>query len=93
MAQINLTLNQDEILKLMLNDREGAFKKLLQEALNAVMKAESTEQLNAAPYERTNEFLASSITGEYPFLTVDATYFKVREDHRIISKAFMVAYA
>lgn len=187
MAQINLTLNQGEILQLMLNDREGAFKKLLQEALNAVMKAESTEQLNAAPYERTeeradsrngyrerclntrigsitlnvprhrnssfettvfdeytrsetaliasmmemvvngvstgkvskvvetlcgtkfskstvsnickeldkkvNEFLTSSITGEYPFLTVDATYFKVREDHRIISKAFMVAYA
>lgn len=26
-----------------------------------------------------------------PFLMVDATYFKVREDHRIISKAFLVA--
>lgn len=29
--------------------------------------------------------------GRYPFLMVDATYFKTREDHRIVSKAFMVA--
>lgn len=187
MAQINITLNQDEILQLMSNDREGAFKKLLQESLNSFMKAESTEQLNAEPYERTderadsrngfrdrklntrigtidlkvprhrnssfetlifdeytrseaaliasmmemvvngvsiakvgkvvetlcgtsfskgtvsnickeldksvNEFLASPITGEYPFVTVDATYFKVREDRKVISKALMVAYA
>ena len=187
MAQINITLNQDEILQLMSNDREGAFKKLFQESLNSFMKAESTEQLKAKPYERTddredsrngfrernlntrigtitlkvprhrnssfetlifdeysrseaaliasmmemvvngvstakvskvvetlcgtsfskgtvsnickeldksvNEFLTSPITGEYPFVTVDATYFKVREDRKIISKAFMVAYA
>ena len=46
MAQINITLNQDEILQLMSNDREGAFKKLLQESLNSFMKAESTEQMN-----------------------------------------------
>ena len=187
MAQINITLNQDEILQLMATDREGAFKKLLQESLNSFLQAESTEQLNADPYERTegrtdsrngfrernlntrigtivlkvprhrnssfettifdeytrsevalvasmmemvvngvstakvskvvetlcgtsfskstvsnickelskrvNEFLTSSITGEYPFITVDATYFKVREDRKIISKALMVAYA
>ena len=187
MAQINITLNQDEILQLMSNDREGAFKKLLQESLNSFMKAESTEQLKAKPYERTderadsrngfrerklntrigtitlkvprhrngsfetlifdeytrseaaliasmmemvvngvstakvskvvetlcgtsfskgtvsnvckeldknvNEFLTSPITGEYPFVTVDATYFKVRENRKIISKALMVAYA
>ena len=187
MAQINITLNQDEILQLMATDREGAFKKLLQESLNSFLQAESTEQLNADPYERTegrtdsrngfrernlntrigtivlkvprhrnssfettifdeytrseaalvaslmemvvngvstakvskvvetlcgtsfskstisnickelskrvNEFLPSSITGEYHFITVDATYFKVREDRKIISKALMVAYA
>ena len=28
-----------------------------------------------------------------PFLVVDATYFKAREDHRIVSKAFLVALA
>ena len=32
------------------------------------------------------------INGPYPFLTVDATYFKVRENHRIVSKAFFIAY-
>lgn len=53
MAQINITLNQDEILQLMATDREGAFKKLLQESLNSFLQAESTEQLNADPYERT----------------------------------------
>lgn len=30
---------------------------------------------------------------EAPFLMVDATYFKAREDHKIISKAFLVAIA
>lgn len=187
MAQINITLNQEEILQLMSTDRDGAFKKLLQESLNSFMKAESTEQLNAQPYERTEErtdsrngfrerslntrigsitlkvprhrnssfettifdeyirseaaliasmmemvvngvstgkvskvvetlcgtsfskstvsnickeldkpvddFRNRPLTGDYPFVTVDATYFKVREEHKIISKAFMVAYA
>ena len=38
------------------------------------------------------EFRTSPLEGEYPFLTVDATYFKARENSRIISKAFMIAY-
>lgn len=185
MAQINITLNQEEILLLMSNDREGAFKKLLQDSLNTVLKAESTEQLNAAPYERSSdrtdsrngsrqrrlntrigsitlevprhrnvpfktmifdsykrsesalittmaemvvsgvstrkvsnvveelcgtsfskstvsevckeldasieEFRQRPLTEEYPFVIVDATYFKVRDDHRIVSKALMIA--
>jgi len=39
-----------------------------------------------------HEFRTRPLDGEYPFLTVDATYFKVRENSRIISKAFMIAY-
>ena len=187
MAQLNITLNQDEILQLMKGDREGAFATLLQNSLNAVLKAESSEQLHAESYERTdertgyrngtrervlntrigsitlevpkhrsepfktmifdnycrseaaliaamaemvvngvstrkvenvvetlcglsisksavsdlckdldeavNEFKNRPLTDHYPFVTLDATYFKVREDHRIISKAFMIAYA
>ena len=38
------------------------------------------------------EFRKRPLSGSYPFITVDATYFKVREDHRVISKAFMIAY-
>jgi len=186
MAQLNITLNQDEILELISKNSGEAFRKMLQESLNAVLKAESAEQLNAAPYERTEErtgsrngfrdrelttrvgtitlrvpkhregqpfktmifesycrseaaliagmaemvvngvstrkvgtvvetlcgksfsksavsdlckdldkqveeFRNAPITGRYPFVTVDATYFKVRENGRVISKAFMIA--
>lgn len=185
MAQLNITLNHEEILQLLSENTGEAFKKLLQESLNSVLKAESSEQLQAAPYERTEErkdsrngtrdralntrigritlkvprhrnqpfktmifenysrseaalvacmaemvvngvstrkvsqvvetlcgtayskstvselckdldasvkeFRSRPLKGKYPFLTVDATYFKVRENHRIISKAFMIA--
>ncbi|MBT0877765.1 transposase, partial [Campylobacter coli] len=42
--------------------------------------------------EKVNEFKDRPLTGDYPFLIVDATYFKVRDKHRIVSKAFMIAY-
>lgn len=188
MAQLNITLNQEEILQLLSSDRNSAFAKLLQDSLNSILKAESAEQLKAEPYERTQErtgsrngfrdrplttrigqiilkvpkhrngeafktfvfdnycrseaaliitmaemcvngvstrkvsrvmetlcgksfskstvseackeldekisaFRERPLTEEYPFMTVDATYFKVREDSRVISKAFMIAYA
>ena len=37
-------------------------------------------------------FRSRPLTGPYPFLTIDATYFKVRENSRTVSKAFMIAY-
>ena len=187
MAQLNITLNQDEILQLLGNDPGDAFRKLLQESLNAVLKAESAAQLGAEPYERTeerkdsrngfrerglttrighivlqvprhrnqpfktmifenysrseaaliagmaemvvngvstrkiqqvmetlcgtgysksavselckdlegavNDFRERRLDNSYPFLTVDATYFKVRENHRIVFKALYIGYA
>ena len=186
MAQINITLNQEEILQLMADDRGDAFRLLLEKSLNEILKAESTEQLKAEPYERTEERTDSrngtrqrelktrigSITLEvprhrnvpfrtmifenynrseaaliatmvemvingvstrkvakvvetlcgqtysrstvselckeldadvrtfrerplekkYPFLIMDATYFKVRKEHRVSTSAFMIAY-
>ena len=53
MAQLNITLNQDEILQLLSSSRDDAFKSLLTECLNGVLQAESTEQLGAEPYERS----------------------------------------
>ena len=185
MAQLNITLNQEEILQLLTENRGEAFRKMLQEAMNAILLAESTEQLNAEPYARAegrtdyrngsrerelvtrvgkivlkvprhrnvpfktllfdnysrsesalilcmvqmvvegvstrkvsraveaicgtsfskstvselckdlnqsvSDFQNRPLLGEYPFVTVDATYFKVREDRRTISKAFMIA--
>lgn len=187
MAQLNITLNQDEILQLLTSNRDDAFKKLLQDSLNSILQAESTEQLKAEKYERSeertdsrngtrerqlttrlgkielvvprhrdvpfkslifdnyqrseaalvstmaemviagvstrkvakvvetlcgttysksmvsevckdldtavNEFRNRPLTTAYPFVLIDATYFKVRSEHRIVSKAFMVAYA
>ncbi len=186
MAQLNITLNQEEVQQLLSTNSGDVFKKLLQECLNSVLRAESAEQLHAAPYERSEgrtdsrngfrdrelntrigritlhvprhrnqpfktmifenysrseaaliasmaemvvngvstrkvsqlvetlcgtscsksavselckdldasvrEFRERPLNERYPFLTLDATYFKVRENHRVISKAFMIAY-
>ena len=53
MAQLNITLNQDEILQLLCEDQGNAFKKILQNGLNSILQAESAEQLRAEPYERS----------------------------------------
>ena len=55
MAQLNITLNQEEIQALLLEDSREGFKKLLQTCLNKILQFESAEQLKAAPYERTEE--------------------------------------
>lgn len=53
MAQLNITLNQEEILTLLQNNTGEAFRDLLQKCLNRILLAESAEQLHAAPYERS----------------------------------------
>lgn len=187
MAQVNFTLNQEEILLLLSsNNSSSAFRELLKNSLNQFLAAESTSQLGAEPYERSEErqdqrngvrerplttrigtivltvprhrnqpfhtmlfdnyqrnesalvttmaemviegvstrkvskvmetlcgqsFSKSTVSeackqldaevetfrnrpivpGRFPFLMIDATYFKARENHRIVSKAYMVA--
>ena len=188
MAQVHLTLSEEEMLHVFTGDRNEALKFLLERLLNEVMKAESEEQLGAQAYERTEErkdyrngtrertlttrigtlelevprhrkepfhtmvmenykrseasliatmmqmviagvstrkvskvteilcgksFSKSTVSAlckeldriigqfvsrplgemDIPFLMVDATYFKARDEHRIRSKAFMVALA
>ena len=187
MAQINITLNLEEILQLLTENREEALRKLMQESLNEILQVESKEQLKAEKYERNQErtdsrngsrertlktrigtielkvprhrnipfrtmlfdnyqrsdaalvatmaemvvsgvstrkvakvvetlcgttysksavsevckeldqtvktFKQRPLEDLYPFVLMDATYFRVRENHRITSKAFMVAYA
>ena len=41
--------------------------------------------------ERVNAFLERPIEGERPYLWIDATYVKVRQNHRIVSVAVIVA--
>jgi len=71
MAQVNLTLNQEEILQLSsLSCGSDAFRELLRATLNQFLQAESTEQLGAAPYERTEERTDSrNGSRERPFVT------------------------
>ncbi len=56
MAQLNLTLNQEEILQLLSSgDSSLAFKELLTKSLNQFLAAESASHLKAEPYERNEE--------------------------------------
>lgn len=45
MAQLNITLNQEEILQLLSKDHDQAFRELLRKSLNSILMAESTAQL------------------------------------------------
>ena len=53
MAQLNLTLTQEEILELLKTSKNDAFKVLLQNALNAFITEESDAKLQAKPHEQT----------------------------------------
>ena len=55
MARINLTLDQDVALGLLTDGDRDAFRLLLQETLNGVLREKSAEQLCAQPYEQTQE--------------------------------------
>lgn len=55
MAQVNITLEQEEILHIFTANRDEAFKFLLERILNEVMKAESEEQIGAEPHERNDD--------------------------------------
>ena len=187
MAQINITLSQEEFLALMAGNCNELFKTVMENGVNQVLKCQSDHQLQAKPYERNDDrtdyrngyrerqlvtrigtivlhvprhrfkpfetelfenysrsesaliatmaemvingvstrkiaritetlcgktvsksavsnicrhlseqvekFRSRPLTKSYPFLTVDATYFKVREHHKIISKSLFIAYA
>ena len=54
MAQFNITITEELLHGLFLsNGRDEAFSKLLEEIFNQILLVQSTEQLGAEPYERT----------------------------------------
>jgi putative transposase len=54
MAQYNITITEELLHGLFLsNGRDEAFSKLLEEIFNQVLLSQSTEQIGAQPYERT----------------------------------------
>jgi len=55
MAQVNITLSEEEVLQVLTGNRDDALKFLLGRVVNEIMKAESEEQLGASRHERTEE--------------------------------------
>lgn len=55
MTQIHLTLDDAILKELMLGNREDAVAKLLKKVFDAVLQAQASDQLNADPYERSDE--------------------------------------
>ena len=56
MAQFNITITEELLHGLFLsNGKDAAFSKLLEEIFNQILLAQSTEQIGAEPYERTEE--------------------------------------
>ena len=53
MSQINITLEFNELVELFTKDRNEAMACLLKKVLDAVLIAESEEQIGAARYERS----------------------------------------
>ncbi len=56
-----------------------------------VFKINGTAEICKALDEIVCGFRDRPIEKYYPFLITDATYFKVRSEHRVTSKAFMIA--
>ena len=56
MAQLNITLDTELLHGLFTKEtKDEAFSKLLEEIFNQVLIAQSTEQLGAEPYERSDD--------------------------------------
>ena len=55
MAQLHFTLDSDFFVGLFSETKDEAFGKLMEALLNQVLQAESTEQLGAGNYERSQE--------------------------------------
>jgi transposase-like protein len=78
MAQYNITITEELLHGLFLsNGRDEAFSKLLEEIFNQVLLSQSTEQIGAQPYERTedrtayrNGFRARQLTTRVGTLTL-----------------------
>ena len=83
MSQYQVTLDPQVLQRLF--SGESQLGQLLEAVLNQILEAQVTEQLQAAPYERTEERQG------YPFVLVDALVLKVREGGRVRAVSALVA--
>ncbi|KUK52904.1 MAG: Transposase mutator type [Desulfotomaculum sp. 46_296] len=67
MAQYQITVNQELLYQLFLNNhKDSGVAALLESVLNQILQAQATEQLEAEPYERTDERKGYR-NGAYPY--------------------------
>lgn len=57
MTQINITLEEEILKDLFMGNREKSVTILLEQVINAVLSKQASEQLNAQPYERSEDRL------------------------------------
>ena len=57
MTQINITLEEEILKDLFMGNREKSMTILLEQVINAVLSKQASEQLNAEPYERSEDRL------------------------------------
>lgn len=70
MAQVNITLSAEEVLQVMSENRDEAFKLLMKKILDELLLAESEDVLHAGRYERSEERTDSrNGTRERPLVT------------------------
>lgn len=55
MIHVHLTLEESVLTELMLGKREETVTELMEQVFNSMSQAQATEQLNAEPYERSDE--------------------------------------
>jgi len=98
MAQINITLSDEEIKQILLGDRNDSLKYLLEKILNEIMKAESEEQLGATMHERTasrqdyrNGTRERSLTTRIGTLNLQVPRHRNEPFHTMVSKTTSVA--
>ena len=60
-------------------------EKIMEELCGTSFSKSTVSNLCKDLSKDVEEFRQRPLNGPYPFLTVDATYFKVRENYRIIS--------
>lgn len=65
--------------------------KVVEELCGTSFSKSTVSELCKRMDEGIKEFKNRKLTIPYPFVITDAKYFKVRENHRIVSKALMVA--
>ncbi len=59
MAKINFTIDGELLKETLLSNYDGEMAKLMEAMLNSILKAQATEQINAAPYERSSQRITS----------------------------------